>query len=338
MISIIVPVYNVEKYLEQCIDSLISQTYKNIEIILVDDGSTDNSGKICDAYEKKYCNIKAIHKTNAGLGMARNTGIDNMKGEYVTFVDSDDYIDEELIERLYNNMISNDVEMCKSGFRRVNDAKKILAIRKYDNVTYLGEEAKQKMLPRMLGSTPEKKDSVEMNACGVMYKASIIQNNQIRFPSERAMISEDLIFNIDYLQYANGASLIEYIGYNYRGNQSSLTKSYKKDRFEASKYFYIEVKKKLLVLGYSDAELQRLSRLFFIYVKVCLSQESIKVSKKKYKDSITSIKNICNDSLVRSVIENYPYNKLGMKQKVFIYLIKYKFVHTIYFFANKNII
>ena len=96
LISVIVPVYNVESYLEKCIDSIIHQTYKNLEIILVDDGSTDNSGKICDVYKEKDSRIKVIHKQNRGLSSARNCGLEIAKGEYIGFVDGDDYIAEDM--------------------------------------------------------------------------------------------------------------------------------------------------------------------------------------------------------------------------------------------------
>lgn len=93
LISIIVPVYNVEKYLRHCLDSLLKQTYKNIEVIMIDDGSKDSSGQICDEYANKHENFCVIHKKNAGLGMARNTGLEYVHGEYITFLDSDDYLE-----------------------------------------------------------------------------------------------------------------------------------------------------------------------------------------------------------------------------------------------------
>ena len=102
LISIIVPVYNVEKYLEKCVDSIINQTYKNIEIILVDDGSKDNSGKICDIIKEKDERIKVIHKQNGGLSDARNAGLKIAKGTYIGFVDSDDYIAEDMYQTLYS--------------------------------------------------------------------------------------------------------------------------------------------------------------------------------------------------------------------------------------------
>ena len=92
LVTIVVPIYNVEKYLTRCVDSIINQTYQNLEIILVDDGSPDNCPRICDEYAKKDHRIKVIHKINAGLGMARNTGIENATGKYICFFDSDDYI------------------------------------------------------------------------------------------------------------------------------------------------------------------------------------------------------------------------------------------------------
>ena len=102
-ISIIIPVYNVEKYLRRCLNSIINQTYKDIEIILVDDGSTDNSGKICDEYKEKDNRIVVIHKENGGLSDARNAGIDIAKGKYIGFIDSDDFADIRMYEIIYNN-------------------------------------------------------------------------------------------------------------------------------------------------------------------------------------------------------------------------------------------
>ncbi|MBQ5852329.1 MAG: glycosyltransferase family 2 protein, partial [Lachnospiraceae bacterium] len=100
MISIVVPVYNVEKYLERCVDSLINQTYENIEILLIDDGSKDNSGQMCDEYANKDSRITVYHKENGGLSDARNYGMDRAKGEYIIFIDSDDYVEPNMMEFL----------------------------------------------------------------------------------------------------------------------------------------------------------------------------------------------------------------------------------------------
>ena len=114
-ISIIVPVYNVEKYLHQCVDSIISQTYTNTEIILVDDGSPDNCGKICDEYAQKDNRIKVIHKPNGGLSEARNFGIEVATGDWLMFIDSDDYIENNMIEKLYNIAVQEDAQIALCG-------------------------------------------------------------------------------------------------------------------------------------------------------------------------------------------------------------------------------
>ena len=119
LISIIVPVYNVERYLSQCIDSILAQTYENLEIILVDDGSTDNSGKICEDYADRNFRIKTVHKTNEGLANARNNGIEKAAGEYVSFVDSDDYIAKDYIEYLYDMVNANSAQIAVCGYQKV---------------------------------------------------------------------------------------------------------------------------------------------------------------------------------------------------------------------------
>ena len=101
LISVVVPIYRVEKFLKRCVDSILNQTYKNIEVILVDDGSPDNCGLMCDEYKKQDHRVKVIHKQNSGLGYARNSGLDIAKGEFVSFIDSDDYISLDMYEKMY---------------------------------------------------------------------------------------------------------------------------------------------------------------------------------------------------------------------------------------------
>lgn len=111
LVSVIVPIYNVEKYLKKCVDSVIAQTYENIEIILVDDGSPDNCGAICDEYGKKDKRVRIIHKQNGGLSDARNVGIDTCRGKYISFVDSDDFVSPFFLEILYNAIKQNDADI-----------------------------------------------------------------------------------------------------------------------------------------------------------------------------------------------------------------------------------
>ena len=112
LISIIVPIYNIEKHIVRCLDSILAQTYHNIEVILIDDGSTDNSGKICDQYSSADTRINVFHKQNGGLVSARNLGLESARGDYIGFVDSDDWIEPNMYERMYNNLKNNNSEIC----------------------------------------------------------------------------------------------------------------------------------------------------------------------------------------------------------------------------------
>lgn len=334
LISVIVPVYNVEKYLRQCIDSILQQTYKNTEIILIDDGSKDSSGKICNEYAEKYSNVHTVHKENAGLGMARNTGLENIKGKYVTFVDSDDWISKNLLEVLYYKLKINNVDFCKSGFQRVKNDGTMVSLTQYKTEIFEGDRAKKELLPRMVGSSPFQHDSIEMAVCAVLYNAEIIKSYGIRFPSERELISEDLVFNIDYMQYANSACTVDAVGYNYRVNEQSLTRTYRPDRYKASAYFYTEMEKKLKNFGYDDRTILRLKRMFFICVRMSIGQETKTVSGLSTKQSRKNIKEICNDSLLRDIISSYPVNELEFRQKIFVQLIEWKAVTMLQMLAE----
>ena len=338
MISVIIPIYNVEKYLSDCIDSVLNQTYSNLEIILVDDGSTDNSGKICDSYEKKYSNIKTVHKKNAGLGYARNTGLEHATGDYVMFLDSDDYLDNDCLAILMKYMIDNSLDLVKSGLKRVTDSQKIIYKSNYDDKLYVDLDIKNELLPKTIGSSPNKSDSIDMSVCGSIYKLNIIKNNKLKFYSERDVLSEDLLFNIEYLILCDRCMTISYIGYNYRYNLNSLTTKYRRDRFEKVKYLYNHIENIIEKNNYTtDIDLRK-KKSFFINVRMCINQERRRVSKKNNKESLLSISNICNDPLTINAIKEYPINDLGFKQKVFIFLIKHKNIRTLLFLANHNIL
>lgn len=330
LISIIVPVYNVEKYLEQCIDSLVNQTYKNIEIIIVNDGSTDSSGELCDKLAKRDSRINVVHKKNAGLGFARNTGLEFVKGKYVTFIDSDDFADVDLIENLYNEIILNNADTCIGGFKRVNDDGKVLYKEKYKSVTYSGNEVVQELLLRILGSSPEKSDAIRMSVWNVLFSVEIIKNNNLKFCSERKYISEDLIFDIDYYQHSKKTSIINSCAYNYRVNNNSLTMKYRDDKFVKCRFLYNEVCNKIKESSLSSDAILRLQRQYFVNIRTCISQENIKVSRLNYNSAIKNIDLICNDKQLQTIIKEYPKNKIGIKQCVFLGLIQLKMSKILY--------
>ncbi len=140
LISVIIPVYKVEKYLEKCLDSVINQTYKNLEIIVVDDGSLDKCPEICDRFSHKDSRIKVIHQSNKGLSEARNAGLDIFKGEYVAFVDSDDYVEKDYIEYLYNLLLENKSEISCCQYTKIDESYNIIYKKKSDKKIICGAE------------------------------------------------------------------------------------------------------------------------------------------------------------------------------------------------------
>ena len=175
LISIIVPIYNVEKYVEKCIESIISQTYKNLEIILVDDGSPDNSGVICDEYAQKDSRIKVIHKENGGLSSARNVGLDIASGEYISFIDSDDYISPRFVEIMYEVSQKYNLEIVQCSFTR-NEAEisnDECGDGEYDIEILSGEQALERL-------NNIKYYETYVIACNKLYKTKIYKN--LRFP------------------------------------------------------------------------------------------------------------------------------------------------------------
>lgn len=189
-ISVIVPVYNVEKYLPRCMDSILAQTYQNLEIILVDDGSSDECPKICDEYERRDERIRVIHKENGGLSDARNTGIDAANGEYLTFVDSDDYIHPEMYESLWGALKAEHAEVAMCNLKKVYqmDAE-VSSVEEKEVKVYTGIQAIENILDKNL-------HVVSVVACGKLYKRKLFED--IRFPKGKLHEDEFTTYQIYY--------------------------------------------------------------------------------------------------------------------------------------------
>lgn len=236
MITIIVPVYNSEQYLSMCLNSIITQTYNNIEIICVDDGSTDNSIKILQEYAANDHRIKIIHNKNGGVSVARNSGLDIAKGEYVLFVDSDDWIEISTCELAVQKMEDQtaDVVMWSYIRERGNESKKKII---FDQDIIFGDkDIREKLHRRMIGiigkelTHPENADAL-CTVWGKLYKRSIISSNNIRFYDIRKIGTyEDGLFNLLYFKYVRKAIFLNQYFYHYRrSNRSSITTAYNMD-------------------------------------------------------------------------------------------------------------
>lgn len=186
LISVIVPVYNVEKYLRRCVDSLLKQTYTNIEIILIDDGSLDRCGCICDEYSEKNVGVRVIHKQNGGLSDARNTGINIAKGKYIYFLDSDDWIHEQCLERLYKLLILTDSDIAVCNYIKLNVEPAAAQVLQETFYEFTNLEALKQMLGRL-------SDQMVIS-CGKLYKKFLF--DQIRFPFGRIHEDEFITYKL----------------------------------------------------------------------------------------------------------------------------------------------
>lgn len=237
-VSIIIPMYNVEKYLPKCLDSIVGQTYKNLEIICVDDGSPDNSAEIVRSYSEKDNRIILVRKENGGLSSARNEGLKHATGDYTVFVDSDDWIDVETIQTAIDATENDGVEMVMWGYVREYTNNSIEK-RIFDSDRIFNkEETKNYVHRRIIGllgeelSNPATADSLG-TAWGKLYTTKKIKDNNIEFVDTKLIGTEDLLFNTYYFGYVETCKFINKPFNHYRkDNQTSLTRIYKHQLFE----------------------------------------------------------------------------------------------------------
>ncbi len=332
LISIIVPVYNVSSYIKKCLESLIYQSLKNIEIILVDDGSTDGSGSICDYYAARYGNIKAIHGENGGLGMARNRGLEIARGEYVGFVDSDDFVAENMFEILYQNAEQHNADISYCEWQRfVNEDIQIEKKAKMQLQIWSGKAEIKNYLLNRIGLPPESKEDNFYGAvvCGGIFRRQIIEKYGIRFVSERVFIAEDIIFDIDIINHCKTIVHCDLILYFYRYNPNSLTTMYRRDRFEKNVILYHEMYKRL-EMNFSKIEcFNSMSRYLLTFARIGIIQESLFMKENGRAYAIESIKKICKSIELQEVLKRYPFQKMPAKYKYLCFLEKKRAAHLI---------
>lgn len=224
-ISIIVPVYKVEQYLPKCIDSILAQTYHNWELLLIDDGSPDNSGRICDEYAQKEERIRVFHKENGGVSSARNLGVDNAIGEWITFIDSDDYIQPGFLEGLYAPIVQGEeVDFVHGGCVNVKNGEIVSINQSYEY--YVGAD-KNILFQKLRGLTVSKLFRLET--------VKLWSDGQpLRF-DEKMRIAEDMAFTLDYALYVKRYALVPEKGYCYRiDNMQGATKSKKVEKYDTA--------------------------------------------------------------------------------------------------------
>lgn len=303
-VSVIVPIYNVEKYLDRCVNSIVNQTYQNLEIILVDDGSPDHCPQMCEAWVKKDSRIKVIHKENTGLGMARNTGIDNATGEYICFFDSDDYIHPETIAHSVALAEREQAQIVFFGIHDVN--REGTVIRKYipesEKSCYRGNEMLELLLPSILSPSLEtsKIRNIIPSACTCLFSMKLIRRADWRFVSEREIISEDVYSLMDLFRSVESAAVLQEALYYYCENDSSLTRTYRQERFERNKQFYQKCVELCNLYGYPPVVLKS-CRSPFLGNIIAVLKQTVSYYPTMSK-ALREIRIIAKDPMVREAI------------------------------------
>lgn len=312
-ISVVVPVYNVFHYLERCVKSLENQTKKIDQIILVDDGSTDESGALCDQLEKKYDNIDVIHKENGGLSSARNAGIDIAKGEYIGFIDSDDYVDAHMYEHLYKAMVKSGKDIACCGRYLIGEDSHITVEFTLDKeYSYSTQEAISAIL--LL-------EKIDVSACDKLYKKKMFAN--IRYPEGK--ISEDAAIIFDIVSNSNGIVHVGKPYYYYWFRSGSITKS----KYFAKKYDIINNLKKtgqFIIVNYP-----KLIKEYKIYSTITcagliLNMWEDKESKAKYPLHYKEYRQRFNQGFWYTVLSK----EIRLKMKIRIIAIKMHFIGLFY--------
>lgn len=230
LISIVVPVYKVEKYLNKCLESLTNQTLENVEIILVDDGSPDSCPQICDEWAKKDRRIKVIHKQNGGVGSARNVGIDFSSGKYVGFIDPDDDVDHTMFEKLYSAAEQNDADMVMCGFKyRFEDGSE----KPFNEINLTKVDANNILKYYLKSGTEIKKDGIYTenimgSVCRTLLKKSFI--NDARFSN--FIVAEDLMFLMNLITPTTKISIVNEQLYTYLQRGTSVIHTFSKEKME----------------------------------------------------------------------------------------------------------
>ena len=307
LISVIVPVYNMEKYLNRCVDSVLGQSYNNIELILVDDGSTDSSFDICKSYQDKNSRVTAIHKENGGQGSARNIGLDVAKGYYIGFVDSDDWIETDMYEILYNNIIeySADISCCRHH--------------KKDGIDIKNDNVKVFEQPDIMRMHLFHHEGFGQSPCDKLYKKKLFDG--IRFPEMRAY--EDCATIYQVLAKANKVVFQNVNLYHYETRENStMTQKFSAVKFQSvTAYLGMYEFYKSKYPQYAN----QVKKMLMGSIQYCVGETLVLKRKREYKNEIDN---------VESILKKIGAKGLSFKGKVNYFLILhlksiYKFFYKI---------
>ncbi len=331
-LSIIVPVYNTESYLYKCIDSIINQQFKDLEIILVNDGSSDNSGKICDEYAEIDNRIRVLHIKNQGVSNARNRGIELARGDYIGFIDSDDWIDEDMYSNMLNNLTTYNADIIMCG-HVIYDGKNehYIGFPWKQNSVFKLEEIHKTVIPSFLAPMDiygDKQQIVMGSVCKCLFKQDIIRQNEILFDTQ-IKYTEDTVFILQSLSKAEKVVFINTPYYHYRRdreNKTSTTQKYIENVYSGLKLSQRHIYNILEDIGCLELALKHIHWRNCINVFMCISNLCLKDSHYSFREKIREAKHYINDSSFKRSIEVVGTSYFTPKQKVLALLAKHSLV------------
>lgn len=332
MVTVVIPIYNVESWLDRCVSSVVNQTYRDLEIILVDDESPDRCPEMCEEWMQKDARIKVIHKKNAGLGMARNSGIEHATGRYICFVDSDDYIEENTVEECVRAAEREQADIVCYGNDKVLQTGKVVERRKPSapRSVYSGKEIMTVLLPMTLGSNPKTGENwnLSLSGCFSLFAMKPIVENNWRFVSEREIISEDFYSVLKLYQYVRKVVILDEIYYHYTTNPISLTQTYRKDRYEKIRHFYIKIQELAQEMNMAQALDDGLCATFLGLTIGCMKQ--IVSSGESINQKITNLSQILSDNVFYKALKTHDFSGENIKKRVFYWACQHRLVHVAY--------
>lgn len=329
-ISVIIPVYKIEDYIDKCVESIVNQTHKNLDIILIDDSSPDNCPQKCDEWAKKDSRIRVFHKENEGPSLARNLGLKEAKGDYICCVDGDDWIDADMCEKSLKAMLENDADVAMWSYVREYDDRSIPKKIFDENIVFDEEAVDKQLKRRMIGllgqelAHPETADSLCV-LWGKLYKAQIIRDNNITIPDIRKIGTyEDGLFNLDIFSYAKKVIYINKNWYHYRkGNSISITGAYKPKLFEQYNRLFLIMREKIEANGWGDDCKQALNN------RICLSMilHGLNVwrSQMSFGKKLKSIREILITKEYKDAFKTLEIKYFPLHWKVYFFCCKSRF-------------
>ena len=331
-VSIIVPVYNVENYIERCLNSLVNQTFKDIEIITINDGSTDKSLELLNKYAKEDIRISVIDLGDEGVSYCRNLGIEKANGKYIMFVDSDDWIDSNMIEAMYKKAEENklDLVMC-SYIREFKDHSKEKIFNLPEEIIYKEDKVKNELLRKLVGPVKEELSNPEMldalgTVWGKLYRADILKENKIKFVDLKEIGSaEDTLFNIFTFNYLKKVMFLNKSMYHYwRDNPKSVTSQYNPKLKEQRKVFFKYISDFIKENNFEQVFEEALNNRICTSVLGLGLIECSKNNKISGINKIKNIKKIINEEYIRNAYKNLELKYFSIHWRIFYFFIKNK--------------